>query len=309
MPFSFRRQVVIVTVTAVTVGVLIFAALHESAADIGRTGAAADSHPLPAGERTSAHAPAGTGKAAKSSGGSTAAQRHGWGRPVAADEFDRLDKKAWEVYNGRGHAGKGRRSPSAVTVRDGVLRITGKPDGTTGGLGWRKGEQKTGRWEARVKLNRSCACYNANMLLWPVNGGGGTAPKGGGGEVDYMETYEDNGLRKGAFFFLHFDQREGSEQKGREGNSGRISDHMKVDLTTWHTFAVEWTEKGISGYVDGRRWFHTSRRDVLPPGPMGQAIQLDWMPHLKKLTAPSIDLKRKNRLAVLEVDWIRMYGV
>lgn len=52
---------------------------------------------------------------------------------MAADEFDRLDKKAWEVYNGRGHAGKGRRSPSAVTVRDGVLRITGKPDGTTGG--------------------------------------------------------------------------------------------------------------------------------------------------------------------------------
>jgi licheninase len=299
-----------VAVTAVTVGVLILAALHESSADIGSAGAVADSRPLPAGERTFTRAPGGTGKAGGSSDGSTAASRHRWGRPLVADEFDgRLDTKAWEVYDGRGHAGKGWRRRSAVKVRDGVLRITGKPDGTTGGLGWRRGEQKLGRWEARLKLNRSCACYNANLLLWPVNGGGGTAPKGGGGEIDYMETYEDNGLRKGANFFLHYDQREGSEQAGREGNSGRLSDHVKVDLTTWHTFAVEWTEKEINGYVDGRRWFHTARPDVRPPGPMGQAIQLDWMPHLKKNTSPRIDLKKKNRLAVLEVDWIRMYGV
>jgi licheninase len=191
-----------------------------------------------------------------------------------------------------------------VTVRDGVLRITGRPDGTTGGLGWRRGNRKLGRWEARLRLNRSCACFNANMLLWPVDGGGGTAPEGGGGEIDYMETYGDDGRRKAANFFLHYDQPEGAEQEGREGNSGRVSDRVKVDLTIWHSFAVEWTEKEINGYVDGRRWFHTTRRDVRPPGPMGQAIQLDWMPELTGKTAPGVG----RGPAVLEVDWIRMYG-
>jgi licheninase len=319
-----------VTVTAVTVGVSAFAALHESSADVGRTGTAAEFHPVPAGKPAApSKAPApraaedaargsvqaerttkktggtSTKKAAPASGAATAAQRYGWGRPVAHDEFNgRLDRKAWELYDGEGHAGNGRRSPDAVTVQNGALRITGRPDGTTGGLGWRDGDQKYGRWEARVRMNRACACYNANMLLWPVNGGGGTAPEGGGGEIDYMETYGDNGLRKGANFFLHFDQKKGSEQKGREGNSGRIDGRANVDLTKWHTFAIEWTPKEINGYVDGRRHFHTTRQDVQPPRAMGQAIQLDWMPELKKLTARGID---KNRNATLEIDWIRMY--
>ncbi|MFB4306275.1 glycoside hydrolase family 16 protein [Actinomadura sp. GTD37] len=304
MSFSFRRRAVVVAVTAVTVGVSALAALHESSADIGRTSAAADFHPVPTGR--TAPPKAGEAKTGDAAGAVTAARSRGWGRPLAADEFDGpLDPEAWEVYDGDGHAGNGRRSPSAVTVVDGALRITGLPDGTTGGLGWRDGDQELGRWETRLRMNRACACYNANLLLWPVNGGGDTAPKDGGGEIDYMETYEDSGLRTGANFFLHYDQRKGSEQKGREGNSGRVADHVEVDLTAWHTFAVEWTAKEINGYVDGRRWFHTSDPDVRPPGPMGQAIQLDWMPELKKLTAPGIDTRDS---AVLEVDWIRMYG-
>ncbi|WP_433477023.1 glycoside hydrolase family 16 protein [Spirillospora sp. CA-142024] len=329
MPFSFRRRTVVVALTTVTITVSAFAALREGPADFDP---ASDTQRIPPGETTVWDAPgrfeppdgAGpsdgpggpesiapptpeeTGKPRTPSGGTTAAQRYGWGAPRAADEFNTtLDTKAWEVYDGPGHAGNGKRRPEAVTVKNGALRITGGPDGTTGGLGWHKGSQKLGRWEARLKLNRSCACYNANMLLWPVGGGGGTAPKGGGGEIDYMETYEDNGLRTGANFFLHYDQKEGSEQKGREGDSGRLDAHAKVDLTTWHTFAVEWTAKEINGYLDGRRWFHTTRRDAQPPGPMGQAIQLDWIPGLTDTTAPGIDKKGK---AVLQVDWIRMYG-
>ncbi|MFE9106018.1 glycoside hydrolase family 16 protein [Actinomadura geliboluensis] len=316
MSFSFRRRAVVVTVTAVTVGVSAFAALHESSADIGRTGAAAEFHPVPAGGPGPSKAPRSareTPRAAaeadrtaeKTGGAATAAQRYGWGRPLAHDEFNgRLDREAWELYDGEGHAGKGRRSPEAVTVQNGALLITGTPDGTTGGLGWRDGDRKYGRWEARLRMNRACACYNANVLMWPVNGGGGTAPEGGGGEIDYMETYGDDGLRKGANFFLHFDQRKGSEQKGREGNSGRLDGRADVDLTEWHTFALEWTPKEINGYVDGRRHFHTTRQDVQPPRAMGQAIQLDWMPELKKLTAPGIDTGRN---ATLEIDWIRMY--
>ncbi|MGI5168079.1 glycoside hydrolase family 16 protein [Spirillospora sp. CA-253888] len=226
----------------------------------------------------------------------TAAERHGWGAPVAADDFSsgRLDPRAWEAYDGPGHAGKGRRSPDAVTVRDGVLTITGTRDGTTGGLSWLPGAQKTGRWEARVRMNRACACYHPVLLLWPVRGGGGPAPKGGGGEVDYMETVDD-GRRQSTFFFLHF---------GPEKENWQLDARVEADMTQWHAFAVEWTPRGMSGFIDGRRWFHATDPAVLPPGPMGQAVQLDWFPEDAARTADDVP---RDTPATLEVDWIRMY--
>ncbi|MFG1999352.1 glycoside hydrolase family 16 protein [Spirillospora sp. NPDC048911] len=228
----------------------------------------------------------------------SAAAKFGWGAPVAADEFagTTLDPRGWLVYDGAGHAGKGRRSPKAVSVRDGVLTITGSPDGTTGGIAWRRGTRKFGRWEARVRSSRSCACYHPVLLLWPVGGGGGVAPKGGGGEIDYMETLDD-GRRRSTGFFLHY---------GPEDGERRIAGRVRADLTRWHTFAVEWTPRSMSGFIDGRRWFSTADRKALPPGPMGQTIQLDWFPEDTRRTAGGID---RRTAATLEVDWIRMYRV
>lgn len=232
---------------------------------------------------------------AKKRASTTAARRYRWGRPIASDGFRTFDRRAWEVYTGPGNGGRGRRVANAVTVRNGVLRITGKRNGDTGGVAWMKGAQKRGRWEARVKVSRGCACYNANLLLWPVGGGGGTDPQNGGGEIDWMETYGDKGLRNGTNFFLHY---------GPEKESQRLDSHLKIDLTKWHAFAVEWNSKGITGYVDGRRWFHTSKREALPPGKMGQAIQLDWFPQMTKLTTEGVS---RTRDVTLSVDWIAMY--
>ncbi|WP_242901391.1 glycoside hydrolase family 16 protein [Actinomadura terrae] len=234
---------------------------------------------------------------AATGGPATAARRYGWGRPVASDDFRRLDPRAWEVYEGKGNGGLGRRVRSAVTVRNGTLRITGKKNGDTGGVAWLRGAQKRGRWEARVRMNRACACYNANLLLWPVGGGGGTDPQGGGGEIDYMETYGDNGLRQGTNFFLHY---------GPEKHASRLDARVKTDLRKWHAFAVEWTATSMTAYIDGRPWFRTGNRKALPPGKMGQAIQLDWFPSLRKRTAHGVD---RTSPATLEVDWIRMYSL
>ncbi|WP_131742370.1 glycoside hydrolase family 16 protein, partial [Actinomadura roseirufa] len=227
--------------------------------------------------------------------GPTAAGRYKWGRPIASEDFRgrSLNPRDWEVYSGR--SGDGRRDPRQVKVANGALQITGKPDGTTGGVAWMRGAQKRGRWEARILLNRACACYNANLLLWPVHGGGGSDPKGGGGEIDYMETYGDNGLRKSTNFFLHY----GPEKKPKTLNA-----RVNVDLTKWHAFAVEWNGSGITGYVDGRRTFHTTKRAAMPPGAMGQAIQLDFFRSLTRKTAKGVDLGTN---ATLFVDWIRMY--
>ncbi|WP_169814090.1 glycoside hydrolase family 16 protein [Actinomadura kijaniata] len=226
----------------------------------------------------------------------TAAEKHGWGRPVEDDDFTgkRLDPDDWTIYDGPGHAGKGRRSPSAVAVRGGVLTITGTPDGTTGGLSWLPGARKHGRWEARVRMDRACACYHPVLLLWPVRGGGGVAPRGGGGEIDYLEVTDD-GTRRSALFFLHY----GSEREHRQ-----LSTRVETDLTRWHAFAVEWTSRAVTGYIDGRVWFRSDDPATLPPGKMGQAIQLDWFPEDAGRTHR--DVPRDAR-ATLQVDWIRMY--
>src|SRR5690349_12942128 len=55
----------------------------------------------------------------------SAAALQGWREPVRTDEFDGPLGDAWEVYDGPGHAGNGRRTPEAVSVRDGLLTITG----------------------------------------------------------------------------------------------------------------------------------------------------------------------------------------
>jgi hypothetical protein len=226
----------------------------------------------------------------------TAAGRLGWTGLAASDDFagTDLDRRAWEVYDGAGHAGNGRRALDAVAVGNGVLTITGTAQGATGGIAWRHGAQKTGRWEARVRMSRACACYHPVLLLWPTAGGGETTPAGGGGEIDYAEVIDD-GERDGASFFLHYGPADGEKRK-----DARVS----LDLTRWHAFAVEWTSRSISGYVDGRRWFRTRDRRTLPPATMGQTIQLDWFPEDSGRTAPGID---RYAAATLEVDWIRMY--
>lgn len=229
-------------------------------------------------------------------GPTTAATRFGWGKPIASDEFrsGHLDRKAWEIYDGPGQDGHGHRSPHAVNVRKGVLTITGRPNGTTGGVAWKHGSQKTGRWEARVRMSRGTAAYHPVLLLWPTRARGGDAPQGGGGEVDWLEVADD-GTRQKAQFFLHY----GPTRKDKQ-----LFGQVHADLTRWHAFAVEWTPKWISGFVDGRRWFHTTRRDALPRTRMGQTIQLDWFPSDAKHTAHGI---KRSTPATFQVDWIRMY--
>jgi len=71
----------------------------------------------------------------QSAGAATsAAVKLGWGKPTHVDEFTGGLGKDWDVYDGPGHEGKGERSPSAVSVRDGIMTITGDADGKTAGM-------------------------------------------------------------------------------------------------------------------------------------------------------------------------------
>jgi hypothetical protein len=219
-----------------------------------------------------------TGSPSSTSDGATAAATLGWGSPEREDDFSSGDGQ-WSIYDGAGHGGQGKRSPSAVSTTGGVLTLTGDPSGTTAGMAWNPG-RKYGRWEGRVRAPAGDPSYNALLLLWPD-----AEDWPSGGEVDFMEMSDPS--RQETNMFLHY----GADNQQLNGK-------VQVDATQWHNWAVEWTPDAITAYVDGREWFRTTDKSTFPPGPMHLCIQLDWFPQ-------GGDAKEST----MQVDWVRPYPV
>jgi len=223
--------------------------------------------------------PGGTVGQARDGNQDSAAQRLGWGTPNRVDEFNGPLGPEWVSYNGPGHEGKGKRSPSAISTSDGILTINGDSAGTTGGMAWGTG-QKYGRWEGRVKAPVSDPSYNALLLLWPDAENWPV-----GGEIDFMEM--DDPTRQSTAIFVHY---------GAEDN--KVTSNVKVDATEWHNWAVEWTPDHIVAFLDGKEWYRTSDPEVQPPGPMHLTIQLDWFPD---------NGDGSVQPSSLQVDWVAQY--
>jgi hypothetical protein len=195
------------------------------------------------------------------------------------DEFEGSLGENWNVYDGPGHAGNGRRTPDAVSVQDGILTITGDSAGNTAGMAWNPG-QKYGRWEGRVRAPASDESYNALLLLWPD---AENFPVGG--EIDFMEMMDHT--RQTTNIFLHYGE-----------NNDQVIGEVRIDATQWHNWAVEWTPTHVAAFVDGREWWRTTDVDILPPGPMHLCIQLDWFPD-------GGDVQE----SYMYVDWVKQYSL
>ncbi|MFC4057151.1 glycoside hydrolase family 16 protein [Planomonospora corallina] len=210
----------------------------------------------------------------------SAARVHGWGAPAWCDEFEDqyLDSARWLFYDTPGHAGKGRRTSQELYLGNGSLYLHGLPDGTTAGLGARH-SQSYGRWETRIRLYRGAGAYRPMALLWPDGGGGGeySATRE---EIDFMGVYNDPNRQRADFFL--------ETPKG-----GHELGYADVDMTKWHTYAVENTPAGVVGYLDGREWFRSSHSTR---SPMSLCLQLDWFPG-----------EGSDGEAWMEVDWVRIY--
>lgn len=212
--------------------------------------------------------------------GTTAAATFGWNDPSHEDQFDGTTlSKDWGIYDGPGHAGNGRRSPSAISLSNSILTISGTADGTTGGIAWNIGQQY-GRWETRARYTAGTAAYHQVLLLWPDKEDWPV-----GGEVDYSEVSDAE--RKHLQFFLHY----GKDNQQVEGDAD-------IDMTQWHNYAVEWTADHVVGYVDGKEFFRSEKKETLPPRAMHATIQLDWFPG-----------KDPEGTGKMEVDWIRQYTI
>jgi hypothetical protein len=204
-----------------------------------------------------------------------------WGEPNRVEEFDGPLGEAWNVYDGPGHAGNGRRTPDAVSIENGIMTITGDPEGNTAGMAWNPG-QMYGRWEGRVKAPASDESYNALLLLWPD-----AEDFPVGGEIDFMEMLDHT--RQTTNIFLHYGE-----------DNDQVVGEVKIDGTEWHNWAVEWTPTHVAAFVDGRQWWRTENIDIFPPRAMHLCIQLDWFPGSGEGEVTESEML---------VDWVKQYPI
>ncbi|MCF7547365.1 glycoside hydrolase family 16 protein [Pseudonocardia sp. WMMC193] len=206
----------------------------------------------------------------------TAADALGWGTPNREDDFEG-GVDGWGIYDGAGHAGNGTRSPAAITTADGILTITGTPDGQSGGMAWNPG-QMYGRWEGCAQSPPGDPDLHSLFLLWPD---AENWPEGG--ETDFMEISDPT--RQTVEGFFHY---------GADNQQEHAS--VDIDATQWHAFAVEWTPQGATYFVDGEEWWNTTDTSILPPGPQHLTIQLDNFGNPQEETQ-------------MHVDWVRQYSL
>ena len=206
-------------------------------------------------------------------------------RPVSTFDFDgsTLDPKIWNRYNSIGGFGNGFRRPSAITVENGMLKITARGN-VSGGMG-HEVDQLYGRWEFRARTEKGRG-RGAAILLWPK-----TENKDDG-ELDMMEVPRED--RSQAHFVIHY-----SAQNKLAGTK------VNGDFSQWHTFAMDWLPNRITWYVDGVKQFETVDKNVIPKVPMHMTIQLDMGPFEEWIPAP--DHTTPERVS-LEVDWVKIFA-
>jgi hypothetical protein len=212
-----------------------------------------------------------------------AAVLHGWGTPIAADEFNYTgapNPLKWSVYKSAGHGGNGLRAPSAWNGNGWYMRVTGNSAGTTGGMSAKfdKGMTYT-KTEVRMRVPFRDSEYHPVLIKWPDQG---RVAANNCAEIDFSESTSTTTTDK---FFLHYNC-----------SNGQSSAVKTINMAAWHNYAVDWNADRIIGYIDGVEWFRDANPAHVPDDPAHQTIQLDWFPDGTATSESAMD-----------VNWIRVY--
>jgi hypothetical protein len=236
-------------------------------------------------------------------GGSTvadqtlAANRYGWGYPLTqSDEFAYAgvpDSVRWNLYDGPGNNGNGRRVPARATVINNILTLTGLANGDTAGLE-HKYDQRYGRWEVRMRSSNTTATgvtYHPVLIIWPTSD---LWPDDG--EYDFSEN--DTPGDSSAQAYIHF------PHPASVAVQQRGFTKTPWDASQWHNYAIEWTPNGITCYLDGEVWFNTSGGASTSP----QRSNIQDMPsgHLT-IQLDNFNGSSGNREALMEIEWVHVY--
>lgn len=226
-----------------------------------------------------------------------ASNRYGWGAPLSAsDEFNYAgtpDATRWNLYNGPGHSGNGRRVPARATVVNNILTLTGLANGDSAGME-HKFDQKYGRWEVRMRSSNtstSGATYHPVLIIWPTDD---QWPQSG--EYDFSEN--DSPGDSTAQAYIHFPHPASVAVQQRQFTK------TPWDASQWHNYAIEWTANGITCFLDGEVWFSTSGGASSSP----QRSNIQAMPsgHLT-IQLDNFNGASGNREAKMEIEWVHTF--
>jgi len=176
-------------------------------------------------------------------------------RLVWSDEFDGdgLDNSKWSAVNKGGGFGNSEQQfytgrADNVALRDGVLRITAKCEEYNGHRFTSAKLQTKGRaqWgpghhvEVRARLPRGRGTWPAIWML-PVTNVFGNWPRSG--EIDIVEAVGCEESR--IFGTVH------TESFNHMKHTEKFN-KLSTDVTEWHTYGIEWTNAGITWFMDGK---------------------------------------------------------
>lgn len=191
----------------------------------------------------------------------------------------------WDVFTGVPSGDPGAHFGRAHTiVTNGMLELNTfrTPDvyndgWVTGGICQCGRSQLYGAYFVRSRITGSGP--NEVELLWPASN---QWPP----EIDFNETGGAMGLTSAT---VHFG-----------ANNDIQQNHLRINLSQWHTFGVVWTKTTITYVVDGRPWGRIDIPKESPRVPM----TLD----LEQRTSCSVRAQCPKVPASLLVDWVVDYG-
>lgn len=202
----------------------------------------------------------------------------------------------WSIYRGAGHAGNGKRSPSAVKKYQGKLVITATRQGNetvSGGMSKRALSQTYGCYRFRVRTDHDYANVTSGVVMtWPSG-----ATKKSGGENDIYETTHRYAKRKPFMTFIH--------KPGDTSNNSREqhwyrhnaqADRYQIMTMVWTPDEMIIRREGLDIYDRHTVTEHKVPRSNIPHVAHHPTIQLDART-ANMLTAP----------VRLEVDWFEVY--
>lgn len=222
----------------------------------------------------------------------------GWTQ-IFTDDFDRCELGSkWSSYSGQpGGNPNSWWDGSMVEVAGGALTLKSErtADGwVTGGVSNYPVTQEYGRWEIRMRADRSDD-ISYHMLLWPQR-------EKWPPEIDFAESA--SGERTQMDAFVHWVDASGESRKSHGFVTGDFSD--------WHTVGVEWGPGIIRYLLDGAVWAEVRSDVMVPDQPMWLGLQAeagacerraDWgitpCSETSPLRPDSVDV---------EIDWVAVYA-
>jgi hypothetical protein len=205
-----------------------------------------------------------------------------------------LSSTFWEIYDGAGNAGWGRRRPSAVAVvadgsaTDGpnVLRITAS-NGTGGDAGFLVSggvkllvPQIYGQIELRVRVSDDADQVTSGVvILWPKLGP--AWPSYGlewpaGGELDIWEGFANRATRTPAESYIHRLNPAATPPYDAADDQVQGFTWTGVDGSAWHKLVYTWLPDRLSLSIDnGTDVVLTTDRAWIPDWPMELTLQFD----------------------------------